>query len=165
MQSSLSSTQIAIKKEVEKDELFKTERGEIAPLLYLDPTNDIDLDDYKKLYADLLARWQLFVKSAQINKTLKDKLPFQTELVCTFKKVCKKCRRSLNGGFCRLCNKSNDHCGLCNMKVSGLAWYCISCGHGGHMKHMKTFFKSGNTMCPTGCGCLCVVETTNYLKD
>ena len=59
------------------NELFETEKEKIAPILYLNPTDEGDLDDYRKLYAELLAKWQLFVKSAQITKTLKEKLPSQ----------------------------------------------------------------------------------------
>ena len=167
LQQNLTTEQIASNKKDVLNEIFKTEKEKIAPILYLDPADESVLDDYKKLYSDLLARWQLFVKSAQITKTLKaEKLPHQkdVELSCTFKKLCQKCKRSLIGGFCRICNKSNDHCALCNLRVTGLSWYCVSCGHGGHLKHMKTFF-TGNELCPTGCGCRCAVSTSNYLNQ
>ena len=173
MQQNLTTEQIESNKNDVLNEIFKAEKEKIAPILYLDPADQSVLDDYKKLYSDLLARWQLFVKSAQITKTLKvEKLPTQTDaaagLSCTFKKLCQKCKRSLIGGFCRICNKSNDHCALCNLRVTGLSWYCVTCGHGGHLKHMKTFFMAagtGNELCPTGCGCRCAVETSNYLAQ
>jgi len=45
-------------------------------------------------------------------------------------------------------------CSVCQLPVRGLYSWCQGCGHGGHAKHMRTWFQ-GNLECPTGCGHRC----------
>jgi hypothetical protein len=46
-------------------------------------------------------------------------------------------------------------CSLCRLPVKGLHMMCSSCGHGGHIEHLQSWF-SNNTCCASGCGCSCV---------
>lgn len=55
---------------------------------------------------------------------------------------------------CGDCSTFGVRCALCNAPVKGLCMICVHCGHGGHPAHMKHWFAS-NTLCPTGCGCVC----------
>jgi len=45
-------------------------------------------------------------------------------------------------------------CALCETVLRSPGYICVSCGHGGHPKHMEKWF-SANVECPTGCGCYC----------
>jgi hypothetical protein len=33
-------------------------------------------------------------------------------------------------------------CQICNLTVRGLAFQCLSCGHGGHRDHIKDYMKN-----------------------
>jgi hypothetical protein len=46
----------------------------------------------------------------------------------------------------------------------GLSNFCMVCGHGGHSDHMISWFET-ETVCPTGCGCSCMVETASMLES
>ena len=50
-------------------------------------------------------------------------------------------------------------CSICELPVKGLYVWCQGCGHGGHMEHMRSWFK-GNVDCPAGCGHRCLVAQT-----
>ena len=41
-----------------------------------------------------------------------------------------------------------------NTTVRGLLAWCQGCGHGGHLRHIKDWFKKDRS-CPTGCGHNC----------
>uniref|UniRef100_A0A0N4ZK27 Zinc_ribbon_16 domain-containing protein n=1 Tax=Parastrongyloides trichosuri TaxID=131310 RepID=A0A0N4ZK27_PARTI len=82
---------------------------------------------------------------------------------------CKKCRKPLpKCSICRLYfgtpipdeEKSDDETNSDN-------WFCwcTNCLHGGHKKHMITWFKSFD-MCPvSGCPCRCIMRDKNAYKD
>ena len=45
-------------------------------------------------------------------------------------------------------------CGICNRRIEGLKWICQKCNHGGHINHLRDWFRS-NTYCPTCFECAC----------
>ena len=46
-------------------------------------------------------------------------------------------------------------CSVCQLPVRGLASACEKCLHGGHLSHLRAWFRDGAATCPTGCGCKC----------
>ncbi|CUV04248.1 unnamed protein product [Cryptosporidium hominis] len=56
---------------------------------------------------------------------------------------------------CLKCNSSKNICVVCSEPVLGLWVGCPCCRHGGHPKHIKEWFLS-NSICPSGCGHLCL---------
>lgn len=69
---------------------------------------------------------------------------------------CPKCSEEteFNTNVCRNCRDFAFRCSLCDNAVQGLFTICDSCGHGGHVEHMTSWF-ARNIECPTGCGCVC----------
>ena len=69
---------------------------------------------------------------------------------------CPKCgeETEFNTNVCRNCRDFAFRCSLCDNAVQGLFTICDSCGHGGHVEHMTSWF-ARNIECPTGCGCVC----------
>lgn len=55
---------------------------------------------------------------------------------------------------CSSCGVHTLPCVVCQLPVKGLAVICRTCGHGGHMRHLRKWFGQ-ETACATGCGCLC----------
>lgn len=53
--------------------------------------------------------------------------------------------------------KMNDVCSICHMPVRGPYVFCFECYHGGHVTHLSDWF-SKHDVCPTGCGCVCLIE-------
>jgi hypothetical protein len=52
-------------------------------------------------------------------------------------------------------------CAICCSPVRGACTWCPKCGHGGHVDHLMQWFQQ-HSVCPTGCGCVCLTtsETT-----
>jgi hypothetical protein len=72
---------------------------------------------------------------------------------------------SQNGGYCSTCQRTRHRitCSICHTLVRGLVNFCIRCGHGGHSAHIKEWFVDyKRDVCPTGCGCKCLIETLEY---
>lgn len=107
----------------------------------------INGDLIKINYADVLYKWRLLDKRAEILKTVKDSgLVTANNTIKTFK-----------------INTKNSvwECAICRLPVTNMASFCMICRHGGHYLHLKAWFTSklGNEFireCPTGCGCICV---------
>lgn len=57
--------------------------------------------------------------------------------------------------FCSKCNSSKNICVVCSEPVLGLWVGCPCCRHGGHPRHIREWFLS-NSICPSGCGHLCL---------
>jgi len=58
--------------------------------------------------------------------------------------------------LCAACHKRRTpSCSICGEDVRGLWTACHLCGHGGHIRHVREWFASGERMCPAGCGCMC----------
>ena len=58
---------------------------------------------------------------------------------------------------CPRCNVFSSHCAVCSLSLRGLSSFCLVCGHGGHMEHMRSWWEdAGEKECATGCGCRCL---------
>lgn len=95
-------------------------------------------DCYKRLYAEMLFRWNLLVARAKILKYLS----VNTEIYRDVEYVteCSSCARVTKAPLCKECRKPLLKCVLCRLPVKGLANACLNCGHGGHTLHMKVWF-------------------------
>lgn len=95
-------------------------------------------DCYKRIYAEMLFRWNLLVPRAKVLKYLS----VNTEIYRDVEYVteCTSCSRVTKAPLCKECRKPLLMCVLCRLPVKGLANACLNCGHGGHTLHMKTWF-------------------------
>eukprot|EP00999_Lentomonas_sp_LEN2_P002664 NODE_53_length_2750_cov_104.187571_g34_i0.p1 GENE.NODE_53_length_2750_cov_104.187571_g34_i0~~NODE_53_length_2750_cov_104.187571_g34_i0.p1 ORF type:complete len:512 (+),score=66.66 NODE_53_length_2750_cov_104.187571_g34_i0:1154-2689(+) len=86
----------------------------------------------------------------------------------TIHTLCARCSKPMmsqaNGYYaCTNCSKFQSKCSFCHQIVRGQYSWCQTCGHGGHLNHMKAWFEK-NTECPSGCGHRChppIQTTTN----
>lgn len=72
---------------------------------------------------------------------------------------CCHCRNQVRGTQCAVCKRLTFQCAICHVAVRGSSNFCLSCGHGGHTSHMMEWFRS-QEVCPTGCGCHCLLQST-----
>ena len=143
--------------------------SEIRSVLYLKKNaNTIEyLTVFKQLYSDMLLRYGLCLKSAEILKTIAtdDFIARDIDncdddrklsLIFPYAKTCLKCRTKFSGTKCLKCDQSTDSCIICGLRIRGLSAYCMNCGHGGHYRCIKSYFQQGMTICAaSGCGCNC----------
>eukprot|EP01132_Coremiostelium_polycephalum_P009040 gene9040-11073_t len=130
-------------------------------LCLLEPYHSKLYDSFRSIYSDLLYRWGLLEKRAEILKYIQNQEP---EKPIAFSIECLKCKRKMNDYFCTNCKIYAFKCSICNISVKGLSSFCLSCGHGGHTEHIKKWF-STQTKCPTGCGCVCVLNKNQQLQQ
>ena len=150
-------------------------------MLYLKKNADTSeyLTGFKQLYSDMLLRYGLFFKSAEILKTIATEEDFNVNvtkvesidderkysLIFPYAKTCLKCRTKFSGTKCLKCDQSTDSCIICGLRIRGLSAYCMNCGHGGHYKHIKSYFQQGLTICAaSGCGCNCCYSTWYFFQ-
>lgn len=95
-------------------------------------------DCYKRLYAEMLFRWNLLVPRAKVLKYLS----VNTEVYRDVEYVteCTSCQRVTKAPLCKECRKPLLKCVICRLPVKGLANACLNCGHGGHTLHMQNWF-------------------------
>lgn len=95
-------------------------------------------DNIKKSYAELLYRWKLLVVRAKVLKYL----TYSTDNSrgVEFVTECLICLKTSRSPYCEFCKKPLLICTLCRLPVKGAANACLSCGHGGHTEHMRTWF-------------------------
>ena len=149
--------------------------SEINGVLYLKKSSLEILTDLKEMYSDMLLRNGLFVKSAEILKTIdrnfnkndpadkNDREENKLSLLFPYAKTCGKCSTKFSGSKCLKCDESNDLCCVCGLRIRGLSAYCTLCGHGGHYKHIKSYFQQGLNICASiGCGCNCTTNANNF---
>ncbi|XP_031559913.1 GATOR complex protein WDR59-like [Actinia tenebrosa] len=116
-------------------------------------SNKVSLHDhFKRLYSDVLYRWNMLDKRVEVLKFLSK--PQETGKGIEFSTRCFKCRQKIIGAHCVSCMRFGLQCSICNVAVRGASNICIACGHGGHTYHMIKWFETMN-VCPTGCGCVC----------
>ena len=72
---------------------------------------------------------------------------------------CSHCRSEVRGTQCAICKGFTFQCAICHVAVRGSSNFCLACGHGGHTSHMMEWFRT-QEVCPTGCGCHCLLEST-----
>jgi len=129
----------------------QAEKRKIPPLL--DPTKKDQFAHYQSMYSEILFRWGLLVRRAEVRKFLESSRKEQDAIYEVF---CQWCRRLLiKTPKCSRCKRYGFSCAICHVAVKGLSVFCVACGHGGHSNHMKQWF-STNKECPTGCRCKCM---------
>jgi hypothetical protein len=148
---------------------------ESFPTFKVVPTgkDEAKYDVYIHRYADLLYVWGLLTVRAEVNKHLV-RLPSVARPTessyaggndenlhpgIALSLQCPRCRKECIGrNFCDTCKVCAFRCIICDTAVRGLFTVCDMCGHGGHVRHLTTWFASHNE-CPTGCGCNCVLRS------
>ncbi|XP_051580898.1 GATOR complex protein WDR59-like isoform X2 [Myxocyprinus asiaticus] len=123
----------------------------------LDPSNSFQFDDFKKCYGEILHRWGLREKRAEVLKFVS--CPPEPHKGIEFGVYCCHCRSQTRGTQCAVCKRFTFQCAICHVAVRGSSNFCLSCGHGGHTSHMMDWFRS-QEVCPTGCGCHCLLQST-----
>uniref|UniRef100_A0A3Q2DLS9 WD repeat domain 59 n=1 Tax=Cyprinodon variegatus TaxID=28743 RepID=A0A3Q2DLS9_CYPVA len=122
----------------------------------LDPAYTLQYDDFKKCYGEILYRWGLRDKRADVLKfTSSPPEPHKG----IFGVYCCHCRSQARGTQCAVCKRLTFQCAVCHVAVRGLSNFCLSCGHGGHTAHMMDWFRRRDE-CPAGCGCPCLLQST-----
>uniref|UniRef100_M4ASF2 WD repeat domain 59 n=1 Tax=Xiphophorus maculatus TaxID=8083 RepID=M4ASF2_XIPMA len=122
----------------------------------LDPANTLQFDDFKKSYGEILYRWGLGDKRADVLKfTAGPPEPHKG----IFGLYCCHCRSQARGTQCAVCKRLTFQCAVCHVAVRGSSNFCLSCGHGGHTGHMMDWFRRQDE-CPAGCGCRCLLQST-----
>ncbi|XP_060254237.1 GATOR complex protein WDR59 isoform X7 [Ovis aries] len=137
-------------RERERDQHDKNKR-------LLDPANTQQFDDFKKCYGEILYRWGLREKRAEVLKFVS--CPPDPHKGIEFGVYCSHCRSEVRGTQCAICKGFTFQCAICHVAVRGSSNFCLACGHGGHTSHMMEWFRT-QEVCPTGCGCHCLLEST-----
>ncbi|MGH0150260.1 UNVERIFIED_CONTAM: hypothetical protein FKN15_055498 [Acipenser sinensis] len=123
----------------------------------LDPVNSLQFDDFKKCYGEILYRWGLREKRAEVLKFAS--CPPDPHRGIEFGVYCCHCRSEVRGTQCAVCKQLTFQCAICHVAVRGSSNFCLNCGHGGHTSHMMEWFRT-QEVCPTGCGCHCHLQST-----
>ncbi|CAI5646372.1 GATOR complex protein WDR59 isoform X2 [Oreochromis niloticus] len=123
----------------------------------LDPANTLQFDDFKKCYGEILYRWGLRDKRAEVLKFAS--CPPEPHKGIEFGVYCCHCRSQARGTQCAVCKRLTFQCAICHVAVRGSSNFCLSCGHGGHTSHMMDWFRRQDE-CPAGCGCHCLLQST-----
>ncbi|XP_053625951.1 GATOR2 complex protein WDR59 [Plodia interpunctella] len=118
---------------------------------------------FKRVYADILLRWQLIYKKTEVLKLVRCKQSDGSWTGPELGAECARCGRVQTGAVCAQCRTLALRCAVCALGVRGLAAACSYCGHAGHARHMMDWFTKRDT-CPTGCGCKCSIEGTTVWK-
>ncbi|KAK0396057.1 hypothetical protein QR680_001547 [Steinernema hermaphroditum] len=119
-------------------------------LTLIDPSLQDRFEDVRSRYADLLFRWQMYVKSAEILKYNAPKDDDPGHLSARY------CKPSCNKDEWTEIATTHIMCTICQTPCKGQVVTCLSCRHGGHMEHMTEWFRK-QTWCPSGCGCICLM--------
>ncbi|XP_015109430.1 GATOR complex protein WDR59 isoform X1 [Diachasma alloeum] len=141
-----------------QDTFGETERS----LKLLDEKNTLLYDCYKKAYAEVLHRWRLLDARAQVLKHV-SLSHIDTNKDVEFQSECHLCTKTSRGPQCSHCKRLTFQCVICHISVRGPSNFCTVCGHGGHTQHLAAWFTK-ESVCPTGCGCSCLQESTSLLK-
>ncbi|KAI9022925.1 hypothetical protein CLU79DRAFT_791747 [Phycomyces nitens] len=132
----------------------------------LNPRSAAQHDVLRLAYADMLYRWSLLDQRAELLKFMSGPIFPDVEKTMQINIRCYYCGSEVSSkdSGCNSCRKirSQIRCSLCHVLVRGLVNFCIKCGHGGHSHHIKEWFEMNQTVCPTGCGCHCLIETFEY---
>uniref|UniRef100_A0A914WG71 WDR59/RTC1-like RING zinc finger domain-containing protein n=1 Tax=Plectus sambesii TaxID=2011161 RepID=A0A914WG71_9BILA len=137
----------------EKEVLTEQEQHDNQSKL-LDPALSHRLENIRLVYADILSRWNMHSKAAEVLKYCSTKPT--AELEPMYVTNCNRCDNNVRYGMkCEQCNALAFRCCLCQMPVKGLWSVCPVCRHGGHVSHMEDWFTTYE-FCPAGCGCSCL---------
>uniref|UniRef100_A0A3Q3JL77 RWD domain-containing protein n=1 Tax=Monopterus albus TaxID=43700 RepID=A0A3Q3JL77_MONAL len=105
----------------------------------LDPANTLQFDDFKKCYGEILYRWGLREKKADVLKFAS--CPPEPHKGIEFGVYCCHCRSQARGTQCAVCKRLTFQCAICHVAVRGSSNFCLNCGHGGHTSHMMDWFR------------------------
>ena len=129
------------------------------------PADEVRFDMYIRTYSALLYSWGKLSSRAELNKFLsssKIQRVHHSDLeIIPFTPCCHSCNLKVNpsSNICTNCRGWAFQCSICTNSVRGVYTFCPICHHGGHTNHMLSWFKE-NSICPTGCGCACVLSPT-----
>ncbi|KAF9960839.1 hypothetical protein BGZ70_008459 [Mortierella alpina] len=144
----------------------------------LDPAKEAQHNTWRLLYAEMMYSWGLFEARTELLKFLtfkhnanyrikEDQSPLERLLGIEkrgpqiFNK-CFECENRLYPGYkCDFCKRTRlgIRCTICHISVRGRTSICLKCAHGGHTEHLYEWFvQEQNSVCPTGCGCECLVN-------
>ncbi|ORX90285.1 hypothetical protein K493DRAFT_318085 [Basidiobolus meristosporus CBS 931.73] len=142
-----------------------------AKVTLLDPALGARYDCYRLAYAETLYRWGLLDARAEVLKFIAIHKPWNSliraesrQIGLEFATYCSECNKELPpGSKCFICDRKRAglKCVICRVTVKGLTNFCLLCLHGGHSNHIRDWFSS-NQMCPTGCGCLCILNNGGF---
>ncbi|KAF9963845.1 hypothetical protein BGZ65_010048 [Modicella reniformis] len=144
----------------------------------LDPAKETQHNTWRLLYAEMMYSWGLFEGRTELLKflTLKhnanyrvkeDQSPLERLLGIEKRglQIFNKCFECDNRQYptykCDFCKRMRIgiKCTICHISVRGVTSVCLKCAHGGHTEHLREWFiLEKNTVCPTGCGCECLVN-------
>ncbi|KAI8334949.1 hypothetical protein BC941DRAFT_399392 [Chlamydoabsidia padenii] len=141
-----------------------------TPLLPINKSGQHDVARWQ--YSDLLFRNDLLAQRAEVLKFISNRpTPSSTTTMTSKERTmelqvrCYICESEVAGSdrMCYQCRKIRTQikCTICHQLVKGLVNFCIKCRHGGHSRHLKEWFQI-EEVCPTGCGCRCLVETLDF---
>jgi len=119
----------------------------------LDPKQNLAYNNIIEFYGDLLYRWKMLEKRAEVIKqtsSIRNKDKYSSNI--TF--LCPTCCKLMRGPWCSHCRTLPLSCSVCRSPCKGLVSVCPSCGHGGHAMHLRDWFSKRST-CPAACGCQC----------
>jgi len=146
--------------------------------------DDRRYDNYIHIYAALLYGWGVLTVRSEISKRLAYSTPgagAETLIQLnknisgdstllpnsgvapgvSFTPLCGSCGEPVTdaNNVCHKCKEYAFQCSICCSAVRGACTWCPLCGHGGHAGHMRQWFQR-QTVCPTGCGCICMLGNT-----
>ncbi|KAF9430665.1 hypothetical protein BGZ76_000763 [Entomortierella beljakovae] len=143
----------------------------------LDPSKENQHNTWRLLYAEMMYSWGLFEARTELLKFLTLKQPIgryhdeqsALEKILGLEKKgpqlynkCFECESRLTPGEkCPFCKRMRIgiKCVICHISVRGRTTVCLKCAHGGHTEHMMEWHvQEKNTVCPSGCGCECLVD-------
>eukprot|EP00026_Physarum_polycephalum_P000310 Phypoly_transcript_00310.p1 GENE.Phypoly_transcript_00310~~Phypoly_transcript_00310.p1 ORF type:complete len:1416 (+),score=192.66 Phypoly_transcript_00310:632-4879(+) len=125
----------------------------------LDPAKEPSAHAYRHAYGEILNKWGLLVKRAELLKHTYHPHPRNhtyspgtghtyfppSHRGVTFSVICSSCDQGLKDNFfCSSCKTYGFKCAICNLSVKGLSNFCILCGHGGHAHHTPIDFQKLN---------------------
>lgn len=120
----------------------------------LEPSRYDQLENYIRLYAEILYRWNLLEQRAKVLKftsVVTVSRQYGVKMLC----ACGCCGHISSSVTCCVCSRYSVTCVICRVPVRGMAVFCLSCGHGGHLRHVQQWFEVRST-CPAGCNCQCI---------
>ncbi|KAI1310244.1 hypothetical protein EDD11_003860 [Mortierella claussenii] len=150
----------------------------------LDPAKENQHNMWRLLYAEMMYSWGLFEARTELLKFLTLKpIPPNPSAYRTkdYHKIspldvilgidnrgpqvynkCFECENRLYPNYkCDFCKRTRVgiKCTICHISVRGRTSVCLKCAHGGHTEHLwEWFVQEKNQVCPTGCGCECLVN-------
>ncbi len=129
----------------------------LKPPMLLNSRLKLVCDKFRIAYADILHRWGLNVRRAEVMKYVCPQAN-EKKAELSFALVCPQCNDKSATVLCERpdCRSRGVfmRCAICDVAVRGIGTFCPMCGHGGHSEHMYDWFLHSNE-CPTGCGCKC----------